>query len=298
MSQNLKTDSTTINQYEKTAQLIIQTALREQKGYKYLEELCEIGPRLSGSENSIKAINWAYDKMKELGFDKVWLQPVMVPHWERGDVEECIIIDLNRNLEILVLGGSISTPQDGITAKVIELKTFEELEERKDEVKGKIVFLSRALDQGQINTFAGYGGAVNQRINGASEAAKYGAAAVVIRSITTKYDNNPHTGVMIYADSIPKIPAAAIGYIDSDFLSDELKKNPNLKLKLRLNCKTLPDAESFNVIGEITGSELPDEIVLVGGHFDSWDVGCGAKICKCSEGLLPIHRKGPEVLFQ
>ena len=276
MSQNLKTDSTTINKYEKTAKLIVQTALREQKGYKYLEELCEFGPRLSGSENSIKAINWAYNKMKELGFEKVWLQPVMVPHWERGNVEECIIVDLNRNLEILALGGSISTPQDGITAKVIEVKTFEELEERKDEVKGKIVFFSRALDQGQINTFAGYGGAVNQRINGASEAVKYGAVAVVIRSITTKYDNNPHTGVMIYVDSIPKIPAAAIGYNDSDFLSDELKKNPDLKLKLQLNCKTLPDAESFNVIGEITGTELLEEIVLVGGHFDSWDVGCGA----------------------
>jgi len=200
----------------------------------------------------------------------------MVPHWERGDAESCTIIDLNKKLSVLALGGSIGTPVNGITAEVIEVKTFEELEKKKELVKNKIVFFSRALDQGQINTFAGYGGAVNQRVDGASEAAKYGAVGVVIRSITTKYDNIPHTGVMSYADSLPKIPAAAIGYLDSDLLSDELKKNSHLKLNLKLNCKSLPDTESFNVIGEIKGSELPDEIILVGGHFDSWDVGCGA----------------------
>jgi len=151
-----------------------------------------------------------------------------------------------------------------------------ELEKRKNEVSGKIVFFSRPLDQGQVNTFTAYGGAVDQRVDGASNAAKYGAVGVVIRSITTKYDNVPHTGVMLYNDSIPKIPAAAIGYIDSDYLSSELKNNPHLKLNLKLNCRTLPDAQSFNVIGEILGSEFPDEIVLVGGHFDSWDVGDGA----------------------
>ncbi len=111
----------------------------------------------------MKAINWAYEKMNSLGFDKVWLQPVMVPHWERGDVESCSILDLNKKLSVLALGGSIATPSEGITAEVIEVKTFEELEKRKDEVKGKIVFFSRALDQGQINTFAGYGGAVESK---------------------------------------------------------------------------------------------------------------------------------------
>ncbi len=265
-----------INQQTKIAQRIVESALKEQKGYEYLRELCDIGPRLSGSENSIRAINWAFEKMNSLGFDKVWLQPVMVPHWERGDVESCSILDLNKKLSVLALGGSIATPPNGITAEVIEVKTFAELEKRKDEVKGKIVFFSRALDQGQINTFSAYGGAVDQRVDGASEAAKYGAVGVVIRSITTKHDNIPHTGVMIYVDSIPKIPAAAIGYLDSDYLSAELKKNPHLKLNLKLNCKTLPDAQSYNVIGEIIGTEFPDEIVLVGGHFDSWDVGCGA----------------------
>jgi carboxypeptidase Q len=276
MPQSINVKQPNIEQYSKTAQQIVETALKERKGYEYLRELCELGPRLSGSENSMAAINWAYEKMKSLGFDKVWLQPVMVPHWERGEAESCKILDLNRDLSVLALGGSIATPPDGITAEVIEVKSFDELAQRKDEAKGKIVFFSRALDESKINTFAGYGGAVDQRVKGAIEAAKYGAVGVVIRSITTRRDNVPHTGVMDYNDTIPKIPAAAIGYLDADFLSDELKRNPALKLSLKLNCRTLPDAQSFNVIGEITGTEFPDEIVLVGGHFDSWDVGCGA----------------------
>ena len=275
MNEETKLNSIGIEEEIKTAQLIVETALRERKGYEYLRELSEIGPRLSGSENSMKAINWALDKMKSLGFDNVRLQPVMVPHWERGKTESCTIVDLKKNLSVLALGGSIATPPEGITDEVIEIKNFEELFKRKEEAKGKIVFFSRALDQGQINTMAGYGGAVDQRVDGAAEAAKYGAVGVVIRSITTKYDNIPHTGVMIYNDTIPKIPAAALGYVDSDFLSNELTKNPHLKLNLVLNCKTLPDAQSYNVIGEIRGSEFPDEIILVGGHFDSWDVGQG-----------------------
>jgi len=276
MSDNLEEKSDNFVKYNSIAQQIVETALKEQKGYEYLRELCDIGPRLSGSKNSMTAINWAFEKMKLLGFDNVWLQPVMVPHWERGDVQSCTILKPKKNLSVLALGGSIATSEEGITAEVIELKNFNELEKRKNEVIGKIVFLSRPLDQGQINTFTAYGGAVDQRVDGASNAAKYGAVGVVIRSITTKYDNVPHTGVMLYNDSIPKIPAAAIGYIDSDYLSSELKNNPHLKLNLKLNCRTLPDAQSFNVIGEILGSEFPDEIVLVGGHFDSWDVGDGA----------------------
>jgi hypothetical protein len=276
MPETTNQNSINTESHNKIAQQIVESALREQRGYEYLRELCEFGPRLSGSENSTKAINWAYEKMKSLGFDKVWLQPVMVPHWERGDVASCTILNLNKKLSVLALGGSFPSPKDGIIAEVIEVKTFQELEKRKEEAKGKIVFFSRALDQGTVNTFNGYGGAVDQRVNGAIEAAKYGAIGVVIRSITTRHDNVPHTGVMDYNDTIPKIPAAALGNIDADFLSNELKKNPNLKINLKLNCRTLPNAQSFNVIGEITGTEFPDEIILVGGHFDSWDVGQGA----------------------
>ncbi len=276
MTQTTKEEQINFQQYFKIAQQIVESALRENRGFEYLRELCEIGPRLSGSENSMNAINWAYEKMKALGFDKVWLQPVMVPHWERGNVELCTVLDLNKNLSVLALGGSIATPPQGIISGVIEVKTFEELEKRKEEVKGKFVFFSRSLDQGIINTFSGYGGAVNQRVKGAIEASKYGAVGVLVRSITTKHDNVPHTGVMDYSDTIPKIPAAALGNIDADFLSDALINNPDLKIELKLNCQTLPDAQSYNVIGEIQGTELPDEIILVGGHFDSWDVGCGA----------------------
>jgi Zn-dependent M28 family amino/carboxypeptidase len=276
MPENKNATIKNIEEHNKIAKQIVETALKERKGYEYLRELCEIGPRLSGSEISLEAIQWAEKKMKSIGIDKVWLQPVMVPHWERGKTEECKIVDLNKNLSVLALGGSVSTPPEGITAEVIEVKNFEELAQRKNEVKGKIVFYSRALDQGLINTFSGYGGAVNQRTEGAIEAAKYGAVGVVIRSITTKYDNVPHTGVMSYIDSLTKIPSAALGFLDADYLSTELKKNPHLKINLKLSCQTLPDAQSYNVIGEIKGTEFPDEIILVGGHFDSWDVGDGA----------------------
>jgi hypothetical protein len=265
--------------YSSIADTIVKTALRERKGFELLKELCEIGPRLSGSQNSMKAINWAKEKMIECGFDSVWLQPVLVPHWERGEKEFCAIYDDNKlikQLNVLALGGSVPTNSEGLKAKVIEIKSFDELKQKADKVKGKIVFFSRAIDQGLINTFAGYGSAVDQRVYGAIEAAKFGAVGVVIRSVTTKYDNVPHTGVMTYVDSLQKIPAAAIGYLDSDFLSEQLKINPDLQLTLKLNCKSFEDAQSYNVIGEIKSTELPDEIIVVGGHFDSWDVGCGA----------------------
>ena len=273
-------DPSNFNKYNLVADQITKKALIEKTGYKLLQKLCDIGPRLSGSENSLRAIYWAEEKLKNFGVDKVWLQPVMVPHWERGSVETAKIVnDKNINdksLNILSLGGSIATPENGITANVIEVKNFTELEKRKNEVKDKIVFFSRPVDESLLNTFAGYGSAVDQRVYGAVEASKYGAVAVLIRSVTTKHDNVPHTGIMVYVDSLPKIPAAAIGYLDSDYLHNELVKNPNLKINLSMNCKTLPEAQSYNVIAEIPGTELPNEIIVVGGHFDSWDLGCGA----------------------
>lgn len=273
-------DSAKKTNYQLIAESMVKQALVDKKGYELLGELCDIGPRLSGSENSLKAIYWAEEKLKQIGADKVWLQPVMVPHWERGSLETAVIFstnkNLNKSLNILTLGGSAPTPENGITANVIEVKNFEELEFRKDEVKGKIIFFSRPLDESLLNTFAGYGGAVDQRVYGAVQAAKYGAVAVLVRSVTTKHDNVPHTGVMVYVDSIPQIPAAALGNLDADFLSDALKKDPSLKINLNLNCKTYPEVQSFNVIAEITGTEYPKDIIVVGGHFDSWDVGCGA----------------------
>jgi Zn-dependent M28 family amino/carboxypeptidase len=218
--------------------------------------------------------------MKELGFDSVWLQPVTVPYWKRGTIEEAILLDSEdkpvRRLNILAIGGSIGTPSSGISANVIEVNSFEELKERKEEAEGKIVFFSRPIDQSTLYTFTGYSNAADQRVYGAIEAAKYGGVGAIVRSLTTKYDNVPHTGMMSYVDSLTKVPAVTLGYLDSDFLSEAIKGNPNLKIKLTLECVTKPNVQSYNVIGEIKGRDFPDEVILVGGHIDSWDVGDGA----------------------
>ncbi len=273
-------DSSKTNQYQLVAEQIVSSALNEQKGYEYLKNLCRLGPRLSGSRNSLMAINWSKNKLKELGCDSVWLQPVMVPHWERGTTELAGIINSKKfngvSLHISALGGSVGTPPEGIAANVIEIKSFDDLKQNKESVRGKIVFFSSAFNQSYTNTFKGYSESVQKRVYGAIEAAKYGAIGVVIRSVTTKYDTVPHTGTVQYVDSLIKIPAVALGNVDADFLSLALQEDPDLKLNLILDCKTLPDAKSFNVIGEIKGSEYPDKIIVVGGHIDSWDVGEGA----------------------
>lgn len=268
------------SKYSSISKQFVESALSNKNGYKLLNQLCQIGPRLSGSDNSIKAINWAKNTMDSLGFENVWLQPVMVPHWERGKKEECEIVESklykNRKLNALALGGSIGTPEEGITAEVIEINKLDDIDSLKHKVKGKIVYFSSPLDSKLLNTFHGYGLAVQKRVYGTIRAAKYGAVGVLIRSITTKYDNVPHTGVMFYKDEVKRIPAAALGYEDSDFLSEALKNDPGLKLNLKMNCKILSGAKSYNVIGEIKGTEKPNEVIVIGGHLDSWDVGQGA----------------------
>lgn len=269
-----------IKEYSTVADNLVRTALTDRHGYKLLDELTQMGPRLSGSETSLKSLYWAKKKMEEAGFEKVWMQPVMVPHWVRGNIEKAEIVSSklfkNRKLVIATLGGSVGTDKNGITAKVVEVKDFDELHALGEKAKGKIIFMSRPLDPGLYQTFRGYGGAVGQRVFGAIEAAKMGAVGVMIRSVTTKFDNVPHTGVMIYNDTIPKIPSVALGYQDADFVSEALKKDPDLKVNIKINCKTLPDTQSYNVIGELTGTEFPNEVIVVGGHSDSWDKGIGA----------------------
>lgn len=267
-----------ITEYKKVARQFVRKALEDRKGYYLLKELTDIGPRLSGSENSIKAIYWAKQKMESLGFDKVWLQPVMVPHWERGNIEKANIVSSKkykgRKLVIRALGGSIATGENGVQGKILSVKSFDELRANKDQAKGKIVFFDRSLDQGLYS--GGYGGVWNYRVYGPDSAAKYGAIGLLLRSITTKYDNNPHTGVTFYGDKVKRIPAVAVGYLDSDFLRMALIEDPNLEVNFKLNSKWFPDAQSYNVIGEIKGSKYPDEIIIVGGHIDSWDLGVGA----------------------
>lgn len=249
--------------------------------YKTLTHLCKnIGPRLSGSAGAAKAVEYTKKVMEDYGFEKVFLQDVMVPHWVRGAKEEAYIENgkTKTKVPVVALGGSVATPLAGIKAEVIEVKTFDELKALGEaKVKGKIVLFNRPMDPTKINTFEAYAGAVGQRGTGASEAAKYGAVGAIVRSMTTLQDDIPHTGSMRYATGIPMIPTAAISTNGANLLSKLLKENPKLKFYFKQNCETLPDAPSHNVVGEIRGTEKPDEIIVVGGHLDSWDLAEGAQ---------------------
>jgi hypothetical protein len=259
---------------------IFDEALLRGKSYDMLGELCKKAPhRLSGSENAAIAVEWAKAKMEALGFDTVFLQPVMVPHWVRGEQETAKILSKSgkKKVNICALGGSVGTGKKGIQAQIVEVKGIDELEKLgKEKVEGKIVFYSRPMDARHILTFHAYGGCVDQRVWGAVEAAKYGAAGVIVRSMNLRTDEFPHTGAMAYDDSITKIPAAAISTLHADQLSHLLQNEPDLEFYFKMSCETLPDVLSYNVIGEMRGSEFPDEYIVAGGHLDAWDNGEGA----------------------
>lgn len=261
---------------------IFDKALLDGNSYKWLSYLSRnIGHRLSGSEGDKKAVAWGKTELEKLRLDKVWLQPVTVPHWVRGEKEEAHIESsfAKISVPILALGGSVATPENGITAEVIEVQSLKEVEELGDKVKGKIVFYNRPMPADKIETFRAYGATVGLRYSGARVAGKYGAVGAIVRSMNLSVDNHPHTGVMSYGDNTDgqKIPTAAISTNGANTLSELLKhKKAKVKFHFKMNCKTLPDTESYNVIGEIKGSEFPDEIMVVGGHLDSWDVGDGS----------------------
>ena len=258
---------------------IYDESLTSRDTYKLLDHLCnKIGHRLSGSVGASKAVEWTEMIMNSYSFDKIYKQDLFVPNWKRGDKEEVKILgQKDEELNVLALGMSVSTPKKGISAKVVEVQGIEDIEVLgRDKIKGKIVFFNRPTDQRLISTGSAYGGAVDQRTAGPAEAAKYGAVAVVIRSIGTAFDDVPHTGVTRYVEGIKKIPAAALGVKSADKLTLALKNNPNVKLFIKMNCETLEDAPSHNVVGELIGNEFPNEIITIGGHLDSWDVGQGA----------------------
>jgi carboxypeptidase Q len=269
-----KVDATVIRE-------IFDTALLNGKSYEWLRDLTtNVGGRLSGSPEAAMAVKWGERVMKEAGLDSVWLQPATVPHWVRGEKEVAYYIsDGNKfDMAVCALGGSISTPKNGVTAEVIEVKSIKEAEALGAKAKGKIIFFNRPFDNTLINTFRAYGGCVDQRGSGAATVGKFGALAVIVRSMTNNIDNYPHTGTMRYGD-IPKseyIPAAAISTLAAENLSKSLKENPNLKVYLKQSSKNFPKEKSFNVIGEIKGSENPEKVIVVGGHLDSWDLGDGA----------------------
>ncbi len=266
-----------------TIRKLYTEALTNGKSYANLDYLCnKIGGRLSGSAQAQKAVDWAFKAMKDAGADTVYLQECMVPHWIRGEKETGRVISSspaeNKELTINALGGSIGTPPEGITASVIEVNGIAGLEKLgRSNIEGKIVFFNQAMDPTYIETFHGYRDVIAQRGIGASEAVKFGAVAVIVRSCTLLKDDHPHTGMTRYKDTLNKIPACAISIIGADWLSEHLKTNKDLKFNLKMNCKTLPDERSYNVIGEIRGSVYPKEYVVVGGHLDSWDTGTGAQ---------------------
>ncbi|MFT2009023.1 M20/M25/M40 family metallo-hydrolase [Pontibacter sp. 13R65] len=272
--QNYATDSVTIRK-------IYDNALTSYESYENLRYLTKkIGHRLSGSPQAAAAVEWSRQVMNKMGLDRVYLQEVMVPHWVRGEKEIGRVTNSRAGaaeMNIAALGGSVGTGAKGISAQVVEVKSFEELEKLgKKKVQGKIVFFNRAFDNTHLNTMQAYGGAVDQRGGGPVAAAKLGAVGVLVRSMANEVQDVPHTGSTRYQEGIAKIPAAAISTKHANQLSDLLQDDPELKFYMRMTCETLPDVLSYNVIGEIKGSEKPEEIIVVGGHLDSWDLGEGA----------------------
>ncbi len=268
---------------EKQIKAIYDMALTEGKAYDWLNYLSnQIGGRLSGSVQAQHAVEYTKEQLDSLGLDRVWLQPVMVPKWVRGTPEFAYIETrpgLTTNVPVCALGGSVGTPDGGLKANVVEVQGIEDLEKLgRKKIEGKIVFYNRPMESTLVNTFSAYSNCVDQRYSGAAEAAKYGALGVIVRSMNLRLDDYPHTGSMGYGDTPVKnrIPAAAISTNGAELLSTTLKLNPDIKFYFRQNCKQLEDVQSYNVIGEITGSTYPNEVMVVGGHLDSWDLGDGS----------------------
>lgn len=264
-----------------SARTLVEAAL-DGEAYAMLADLVRVAPaRLTGSANAARAVEWGIRTMERIGLENVRAEPVMVPCWVRGERERCVRLatagDGDEELQILALGGSEPTPADGITAEVMMVRSFDELHERAAEARGRIVFFNRPMPRILASTFRAYGQAVPQRSSGAIETGGVGGVFALVRSMTTRIDDNPHTGAMQYREGVPRVPSAAISTLDADGLAQRITSGEVVRLRITMSCETRPDVESANVVGEIVGSELPDEIVLVGGHLDSWDAGQGAQ---------------------
>lgn len=267
--------------HQEVVKKIFDHTLRNSPVHEDLRGLCkDIGHRLSGSENAAKSVMYTKQLMESAGFDTVYLQPVMVPQWIRGEKEIVRVINSKTfgtiEFNPLALGNSVGTGTEGVSAEVIELSGNDEVEKYGKQLEGKIVFFNGKMDPAIVNNFAAYGKAVIQRVYGASDAAKYGALAVIVRSMTNRLDNIPHTGTLVYKPLTGQIPAVAISTVEAEKLSALIKEQNDLKIYMRTTCEMKDPVQSHNVIGEIKGSEFPEEIIAVGGHLDSWDVGEGA----------------------
>jgi carboxypeptidase Q len=268
-------------QDESAIKQIFDKALVDGKSYAWLHYLTtQVGARLSGSPGAAAGVEWSRHELENVA-DSVWLQPVMVPHWIRGQKEIGRILNTKKSgpidVNVCALGGSVGTGPAGVSGTVVEVKSFDELKQLGERyLKGKIIFFNRPMDAKSVDAFAAYGGAVEQRGYGPSEAAKYGAIGVIVRSMGLNPEDYPHTGGLRYAPNIAKLPAIAISTNHADRLAKLLKDEKEVQFYFETHCETLPDAPSFNVIGEIKGSEYPEEIIVVGGHLDSWDLAQGA----------------------
>jgi carboxypeptidase Q len=279
---------------------IYDEALEEGQSYKNLRSLCkDVGARLTGSAEAEMAVQWGKDLLESYGFI-TRLQQTPIPHWERGTAEAAWYITADgqmHKIKVLALGGSVGT--DGmLTGALLKVKDMEQLEAlgKKGILKDQVVFIDQPFDQKLVNTFNAYGACWPMRGNGTKEAGKYGAKAVLIRSLASPTDDHPHTGSMRYDEEGPKIPGAAISTMAADALSQALENGP-VQVRLEMDCRSFPDKISHNVIGEIQGSEFPDEIITIGGHLDSWDVGEGAHddgagIVHCIEAMRILKDRG------
>ncbi len=255
-----------------------QTALNSDLSYQLVESLTtEVGPRMMGTPGDAKAIAWAVAKMETLGFDKIWTEEITNTQWLRGEASAKITAPYPQQVVAIALGGSVGTGEKGLTAQVAHFETLADLKAAKaGSLNGKIAFVSYKMSRHIAGK--GYGPAVGTRVNGAAVAAEKGAIALIMRSVGTDNNRIAHTGVMRYKEGVTKIPAAALSNPDADMLVNQLKRGKPVSfyLKLTASIKDKKIVKSANVIGEITGSEFPEEIVAIGAHLDSWDVGTGA----------------------
>ncbi|MBN2207046.1 MAG: M20/M25/M40 family metallo-hydrolase [Candidatus Aminicenantes bacterium] len=265
---------------DEAARRILERGLHEEKAHALLRSLLEAAPmRLTGSPGAEAALAHMEAVMRGLGFANVHREAVRVERWERG--AETAVIEASAfgpeiDLAVCALGGSVGTAPEGLAAEVLEVRSFRELEAAADAARGKIVFFNRPMDRAVLDPFRAYGENAELRVRGAVEAAKRGAVAVLVRSLTMRRDRHPHTGLMRYEDGPPRIPAAAVATEDADGLSARLRETPGLTVRLKLGCRSAGSVWSSNLIGELRGSERPGEIILIGGHLDAWDLGSGA----------------------
>ncbi len=266
--------------WREEVEAIVRTALSSGQAYDMLARLVAAAPkRLAGSPGDPLAISWAEDEMERSGLANVRLEPVRVPRWERGEVERLAWVAEGSSellLSVTALGGSVGTPPEGLEAEVVEVRSRQELEALGERARGRFVFFNQPMDPTLPDPFQAYGRAAWQRMRGAAEAARRGGVGAIVRSLTTRLDDHPHTGAMRYEEGLPPVPAVAISTRAAEELSRRLASGAPGRLRLWLSCRTLEEASSANVVGELVGREAPEEILLVGGHLDAWETGVGA----------------------